>query len=114
MTKPEITEEESLNLVEVKKVLSKIKKRDAELNFRAARLEDYLNHFAKTTQKDATALQKDIEDLDVPRLKKEHVDALINFMPVNVEDFKVIMQGFSITINKENRDKILDAIKKYA
>lgn len=114
MTKPEITEEESLNLVEVKKVISKIKKRDEELNFRAARLEDYLNNFAKTTQKDASAMQKDIEELEVPRLKKEHVDALVNFKPTTAEDFKVVMQGFSITINKENRDKILGVLKKYA
>ncbi|MFT4309705.1 MAG: hypothetical protein ACMXYL_04410 [Candidatus Woesearchaeota archaeon] len=114
MSKPEILSEESLDLIEVKKLMSKIKRRDEELNFRASRLENYLNQFAKMTQKDAQALHKDIVDIDVPRLKKEHIDALVTFLPTTVEDFKVVMQSFSITINKENREKLLEAIAKYA
>jgi DNA-directed RNA polymerase subunit F len=114
MSKPEIISEEPLDLIEVKKLMAKIKKRDDELNFRASRLENYLNHFAKMTQKDAQALHKEIDDLQVPRLKKEHADALVNFLPKSPEDFKVVMQSFSITINKENRDKLLEAIAKYA
>jgi DNA-directed RNA polymerase subunit F len=114
MSKPEILSEESLDLVEVKKLMAKVKRRDEELNFRASRLENYLNQFAKMTQKDATALQKEITDLDVPRLKKEHIDALVTFLPTSPEDFKVVMQSFSITINKENREKILEVIAKHA
>ena len=114
MSRPEILSEESLNLVEVKKLLGQIKRRDEELNFRAGRLEDYLNVFVKLTQKDAGALTKEIEALEVPRLKKEHIDALVNFLPTTPEQFKVVMQGFSITINKENRERLLETIAKYA
>ena len=114
MSKAEILSEEPLNLIEVKRIMSKIKKRDEELNFRASRLENYLNHYAKMTQKDAQALHKEIEDLQVPRLKKEHIDALVTFLPRSPEDFKVVMQSFSITINKENREKLLEAIAKFA
>ncbi len=113
MSKVEILEESSLSLGEVKSLLSKIKKRDGELNFRASRLEDFLKVFVKLSKKDEDALRKELEGLNVPRLKKEHIDVLVTFLPTDLEDFKVVMQQFSITINKENRDKILDTIKKY-
>jgi len=114
MSKPEVISEEPIDLIEVKRLMNKVKRRDDELNFRASRLENYLNQFSKMTQKDASALQKEIMDLDVPRLKKEHVDALVTFLPKSPEDFKVVMQSFSITINKENREKLLEAIAKFA
>ena len=114
MSRAQIIGEESLSLIEVKRIIAAIKRRDEELNFRSQRVEDYLKDFAKMTQKDEKELRSAIEALEVPRLKKEHVDALISFVPTSVEDFKVVMQGFSITINKENRDKLIDEIKKFA
>lgn len=114
MSRAEIVGEESLSLVEVKRIVAAIKRRDEELNFRAQRVEDYLKDFAKMTQKDEKELRTGLESLEVPRLKKEHIDALITFAPTTIEEFKVVMQGFSITINKENRDKIISEIKKVA
>jgi DNA-directed RNA polymerase subunit F len=114
MSRAQIGGEESLSLTEVKRIVAAIKRRDEELNFRSQRVEDYLKSFAKRTQKDEKELRSAIEAAEVPRLKKEHVDALITFLPTTVEDFKVVMQGFSITINKENRDKLIDEIKKFA
>ncbi len=113
MSKVEILEEESLSLGEVKSLISKIKKRDGELNFRASRLEDYLKVFVKLSKKDEDTLKKELESLNIPRLKKEHINILVTFLPTDIEDLKVVMQQFSITINKENKDKILNTIKKY-
>ena len=114
MSRAQIVGEESLSLTEVKRIIAAIKRRDEELNFRSQRVEDYLKSFAKMTQKDEKDLRDAIEAVEVPRLKKEHVDALVSFLPSTVDDFKVVMQGFSITINKENRDKLIDEIKKFA
>lgn len=114
MARAQISGEESLSLIEVKRIVAAIKRRDGELNFRSQRVEDYLKDFAKMTQKDEKELRSAIEALEVPRMKKEHVDALITFMPTNPDDFKVVMQGFSLTINKENRDKLIDEIRKFA
>lgn len=114
MSRAQIVGEESLSLGEVKRIVAAIKRRDGELNFRAQRVEDYLKDFAKMTQKDEKELRSGIEALEVPRLKKEHIDALVTFLPQTVDHFKVVMQGFAITINKENRDRIISEIKKVA
>ena len=114
MSRAQILGEDSLSLVEVKRIVAAIKRRDEELNFRAQRVEDYLKDFAKMTQKDEKELREALEAVEVPRMKKEHVDALVTFLPTTPDDFKVVMQGFALTINKEFRDKLIDEIKKFA
>ena len=68
----EIISERPISMSKLKDELEKIKKRDKELNFRAVRTEEYLQHF--DISKDSEELSKKIEALNIPRLRKNHRD----------------------------------------
>jgi len=110
----QVTKTLPLPLAKVKLALQRAKKRDGALNYRAQRLEEFLHIFKPLSASKADELWKKIEELNIPRLKPEHITTLIDFLPTTEEDFKIVMQGFSITINKENRQKILAVLKEYA
>ncbi len=108
----EIISEKPIGIGELKKELENIKKRDKELNFRAARTEEYLQHFS--ILKNSEELFKKIEALKIPRLKEQHIIKIIDIMPKTVEELKTILQGYTITVNNENLKKIAEAINKFA
>ena len=113
MTNPETITEEPITMAELKEELSKIKKRDEALNFRAEKTEEYLNQFAVLKEKQAKELFKKIESLDVPRLKPEHIVKLIDILPTTQDEVKLVLQGYTITVTKENVKRIADAIQEF-
>ncbi|MBN1175869.1 hypothetical protein JXA48_04460 [Candidatus Woesearchaeota archaeon] len=113
MVKPEILEKRPVSIPEVKDMLKAIHKRDDELSFRGGKTEDYVNEVAQLTSKKAKDLSKAIEDLDIPRLKPEHIVKIIDTLPDTPEHLKVILSGFNVTITKENLKKIVDALDEF-
>ena len=107
----EIISEKPISISELKVELEKIKKRDKELNFRAARTEEYLQHF--TTLKNPEGLYKKIEDLKVPRLREQHIIKIIEIVPKTIEELKTILQGYTITVNNDNLKKIVETVNKF-
>ncbi len=111
MTVPEIIGEIPLSMVEVKDEIEKIKKRDKELSFRTSRTEEYLNHFIN---KDAFKLVESLKKLKLSRLKNEHIIKIADLLPKSVDDLKIILQGYTITITKDNMNKIVEEVKKFS
>ncbi|MBW3019966.1 hypothetical protein KY334_01610 [Candidatus Woesearchaeota archaeon] len=111
--KPKIIEEKPMSMVEVKSELQKIKKRDEELNFRANKTEEYFNSFMTLSAKDGAELKEKLTALDVPRLKEQHIIKIIDTLPTSEDELKMILQGYTITINKENADKIVKSVSEY-
>jgi len=111
MTKPVVLNETPINICEVKESLKAIQKRDEELNFRAAKTQEYLEQFVKIKKKQADELFKKIEGLEVPRLKPEHIHKIIDILPIAADEVKIVLQGYTITVTKENISKIADTVK---
>ncbi|MFC1723023.1 hypothetical protein ACFL0V_02710 [Nanoarchaeota archaeon] len=110
MTQTNIIEEKPVPMAELKKELKKIKKRDEELNFRAEKTEEYLQQFNILNDKETKALYKKIEKLEIPRLKPEHIVKLVDILPTSADEVKTILQGYTITVSKDNLKKIADVI----
>jgi len=110
MSKPEILEKKPLSMTQLKADLNSIAKRDKEPGFRTTKTLDYLNSFSTLSPADFSALKKKIEDLQVPRLKEEHIIKILDIMPKNVNDLAVLIQGYTITVSKENLKNIVDVI----
>ncbi len=112
MASIEIFGDKPLTMVEVKEELARIKKRDGELNFRANKTEEYLNHFVKLSPKKADELIEKIIKLNIPRLKEIHLTKIVDLMPNNIEQLKAVLQGYVLSVSDDNLKKILNAIKE--
>jgi DNA-directed RNA polymerase subunit F len=110
---PKILSEETISMSQLKEELKEIKKRDKELNFSANKTFEYLNDFALLKHEDVEKISKEITKLEIPRLKEMHIYKIVDLMPDSVEELKVILQGYTITISKENMQSIFDVLKKY-
>ena len=110
MSKAEVIEKVPLTLAEVKNQINTIEKRDNELNFRAGKTKDYLNSFKLGSKKAATELKQKISELDVPRLKEEYIVKIVDMMPKNVDELNIILQGYTLTVTKENMKKIVEVV----
>ena len=108
-----IIEETPVTMVQLKEDLKKIKKRDEELNFRANKTEEYLNAFVTMKKNDAAEFSKKLHDLEIPRLKEEHMVKIVDIVPNSVEELKAIMSGYTITISADNAKKIVDVVAEY-
>ena len=111
MADTQIIAETPINIYQLKKELENIKKRYNELNFRANKTEEYLNQIA--VHKSADELFDKVMKLNIPRLREHHIHKIIDITPTTVNDLKVILQGYTITINNESMKKIVDTINEF-
>jgi DNA-directed RNA polymerase subunit F len=112
-TKPQIIEEKEISMVELADELSRIKKRDTELNFRGQKTEEYLGTFVTQKPKDVQEISQKIEKLNIPRLKQTQIIKMIDIMPKNLEDLKTIMQSYTLTVTDDNLKKINEILTEY-
>ncbi|MBR9676600.1 hypothetical protein GOV04_00475 [Candidatus Woesearchaeota archaeon] len=114
MSKPQVLSEKPVSLSQTNSEISKIKKRDEGLNFRAQKVEEYLQQSKPLSTKKADDLVKALEKLDIPRLKEIHIIKIVDLLPQKIEDLKVILQGYVQTINADNMKKIIEVVSKQA
>lgn len=116
MSKPEILEKSPMNVVQVNDALERIKASEEglELNFRAAKTEEYAQDFSKLKLKDANALVEKLTALDVPRLKDVHIHKLVDLLPQSEKMVKIVLSGYHLTVSQENIKQIVDVLGEYA
>lgn len=114
MTKPTVLDTKPIHLSELKNELSKVQKRDEELSFRGGKTMEYLNECDTLAIKKAEELFKKIQDLDVPRLQDSHIIKIINTLPVTGKEVQCVLQGYTVSVTKENQEKIALAVSEYA
>ena len=112
MAGTKIIKEGPLNISQLKIELENIKKRDNELNFRAQKTEEYLQNL-KTVDNPNKLVEK-LQKLDVPRLKETHIHKIIDLMPSTANELKIILQGYALTVTKENLNKIVETVNEFA
>ncbi len=110
----EIISETAMDTVELNDTISKIRKRDEQPSFRVTRTEEYLASFVTLKKAEADELFSKIMKLDVPRLKDVHARKIIDVMATSVNDLKIVLQGYAVTVSNENLKKIADLVKEYA
>lgn len=113
MTKPNIIEEKEIPMFEVKKEFAKIKKREQEPNFRVQKTEEYINTFVKITPAQGQELVDKLKALEIPRLHDKHIFKIVDILPKTVDELKVVMQGYTLTINNDNLKKIVKTVEDY-
>ena len=113
MVNPQLVEEEPVSLAEVKKSLEDIEKRDKELNYRSNKTKEYLNNFNIADHKTKEELQKKLIALDMVRLKDAYIAKIIDFLPQNLEELKVILQSYTVSMPKKDMEAIVSVVKEF-
>tara|TARA_Y100000310_G_scaffold318878_1_gene373458 strand:+ start:23461 stop:23793 length:333 start_codon:yes stop_codon:yes gene_type:complete len=106
----EVLSETPMSTYQLKEELEKIKKRDGELNFRAAKTEEHLISIGPIKNQDQ--IFEKISKLNISRLREQHIRKIIDIMPDTIKDLKVVMQGYTISLNNDNLKKIIDILSK--
>ena len=108
---PKVIEQSPISMTNLKIEIEKIKKRDKEPNIRVTKVEDYLNAMMPLSAAKEKQLIAAIKKLDIPRIKDDHIVKIADTLPKTVDDLKLVMQGYVISISNENMKKIVDALK---
>jgi DNA-directed RNA polymerase subunit F len=113
MSEIKIVEEKPISMAELKEELKDIKKRDAELGFRTAKVSEQVDLLKIVKVKDAEEIFEKIQKLNIPRVKDAHIYKIIDLMPQSSVELKNIIQSYSLTVNNDNVDKILEILADY-
>jgi DNA-directed RNA polymerase subunit F len=114
MAEIHIVKETPLNMAEMRHRLEEIKKRDKELNFRAKKTEEYLNLASKIKLQKADELKKELQKLEIERLKPTLITKIIDILPKDLDSLRSIFSNEALSLKEDDIVKILDVVKKYA
>jgi|SRR3989344_5509704 len=113
MTNPQFKEEKPLCLVDVLAILENLEKRDKELNFASKKCKEYVQGFTTLTPEKKEDLYKKLVDLKLTRLKDEHFMKIIDFLPRNVNDLKIVLQAYPLSLPKKDQDTIIQTVEPF-
>ncbi len=111
MVNPEQIQEQGISLLSMQKILKEIEKRDTELNYRSNRAKDFLEQFPLPSLEKTVELQKKLAELNLTRLKEEHILKIIDFLPKTIEELKVVLQAYPLSMSKKDQELIVEAVK---
>jgi len=107
----EMKSEKIVTSYEAKKILRK-REKDSELNYEQKNTLDYLNKFRKKAEKDIQGL---IDELGkVEKLQERHVVAIVEMMPRDDDDLRLLFANERIVLEDNEKQQILSAVKKVA
>jgi len=108
----EVLNSEFIDLTKVKGILkSKTKK---EMSYEQKLAFDNAKEFAKLTDKKALDLIKELRGLEVNKLTDDLIMKIVDIMPSNIDELKLLLVPSKAAFKKEELDSLLNVVKKYA
>ena len=114
MPSPQFVSETPLALAEVKTILQAVEKRDEGLNFLSNKAKEHQELFVTLSKEKKNELYAKLTALNLTRLKEEYYCKIIDFLPQNLEDLKVILQSYPLSLAKKDQESIVTAITEVA
>jgi DNA-directed RNA polymerase subunit F len=112
MVSPEFIEEKAVTLVETKEVLAKISERDEELNYLTNKTREFLDSCDILPKNKHKELKKKLKGLELTRLKHEHIVKIVDFLPVTIEELKIVLQAYPLSMPKKDQEAIISTVKE--
>ncbi|MEW5897491.1 MAG: hypothetical protein AB1668_07390 [Nanoarchaeota archaeon] len=113
MAIPGFIEEKPLSLADVRVTLKTVEKRDGELNFLSNRAKEYLEQFTVLSLEKKEELHKKLVNLQLTRLKEEHFCKIIDFLPKTVDELKVVLQAYPLSLPKKDQESVIAVITDF-
>lgn len=76
-----------------------------------AEIAKFIKKFVKTDAKDAEELKKEIEGLQLVKIRSAETTKIIDFLPNNPENLNKIFND--VSLDEDETNKILETIKKF-
>jgi DNA-directed RNA polymerase subunit F len=96
----------ALDLSEMKKVLGSLGESE-----RKKQIEPFIKKFSKISKDKAEQLKKELSELELLKLKQEHLVKIVDLLPEDALDLNKIFTD--VSLNEDETNKILEIIKKY-
>lgn len=71
----------------------------------------FIKKFTKMKPEDAKKMRKELSDLNLIKLKEDHIVKIVDFMPEDSIDLSKILED--VSLDQEEASKILDVVKNY-
>ncbi len=114
MPTPQFISETPLSLADVKAAVDTLHKRDQELNFFTNKVKEYLEHFQPLSEKKREELYAKLAGLNLTRLKEEQFCKIIDFLPKNLDELKVVLQSYPLSLSKKDQESIAAVAQEFA
>ncbi len=98
-----IKENKILSIAEAKEYVKGSEKKEEVIKF--------IKDFTKLSAKDALEIRKSLEEMNLMKIKLEHIAKVIDIMPENQEELNKIF--VNVSLSEDETAKILDKIKKF-
>lgn len=99
-----IRKSEPLSMPEVLEFLDKKEEKESELI-------GFVKKFTKLNSKEAKEMKKKLVEMDLMKIREEHIVKIIDTMPENSEDLNKILSG--VGLDEDETKKILEIVKEF-
>ena len=108
----EVKEEKMILWAKAKKLLeSKEKESKRELGYEQKNALEHLRKFSKLSEKKAKDMLEELGKIE--RLKERQKISIVNMLPHDMDDLKVLFANEVVTLSDEDKKKILSIVKKF-
>jgi DNA-directed RNA polymerase subunit F len=107
----EILKEEIVPLSRVKEILSK--KAPKDLTYEQKKALDHAKEFIKLNDNEIKNLMEELKALEIRKLKDKQIIKILDILPKNIEQLKVILTETDLTFKTSELEKIMQVVKKY-
>ena len=107
----EIKEEQFVSWHDAKKVLEK-KAKAKELGYEQKNALEHLRKFSKLTQKARDDMMAELDKIE--RLKDRQKVAVVDMLPKDDDELRMMFSNEVVTISDEDKKKIISLVKKFS
>ena len=112
MVSPQFITEKALSLADVQIIFNDVEKRDMQLNYLSNKAKDFLATLTVLSADKKDELYKKLMGLNLTRLKDEHVMKIIDFLPLTMDELKVVLQAYPLSMPKKDQELIVALVKE--
>jgi len=104
-----IKSSEPLSMSEVREILQSKDQEEEKIK----KIIAHIKKFSKIKPEKAKALKKELNELNIIKLKPRYISKIIDILPEDADDLKKILVREDITLDQNEISKILEVVKKY-
>ena len=104
----EVNDEKAANWIEVKKILMK-REKEKELGYEQKNALEHLRKFCKLPESKTEKMLDELKKIE--KLKDKHIVNIVNFLPENSDELRILFANERVVLTDDDKKKILKIVK---